>query len=224
MRYLIHRTPSPPPLDSPWDSAAWANAQTLEVNQFHARSNGHRPRTMARVLYDDRALYVRFLVHDRYVRSVRTRYQDNVCKDSCVEFFVAPGEMPTPYFNFEINCGGTMLLYFIEDARHGGVDEFRRYTPVPADVAGGVRIHHSLPAVVEPEITHPVDWTVAYTIPLVLLERYLGPIRLTPGTRWRANFYKCADETSHPHWAAWADIGQECSFHQPDRFGVLEFA
>ena len=23
---------------------------------------------------------------------------------------------------------------------------------------------------------------------------------------WRANFYKCGDDTSHPHWAAWSPL------------------
>jgi hypothetical protein len=44
------------------------------------------------------------------------------------------------------------------------------------------------------------------------------------GQTWRANLYKCADLSSHPHWGAWAEIGERLDFHQPSRFGEIAFA
>ena len=45
-----------------------------------------------------------------------------------------------------------------------------------------------------------------------------------PGVTWRANFYKCADHTSHPHWLSWSVIGSgKFEFHVPEYFGTLEF-
>ena len=41
--------------------------------------------------------------------------------------------------------------------------------------------------------------------------------------RWRGNAFKCADETSHPHWASWAPIGEALNFHAPGWFGDLDF-
>ena len=63
------------------------------------------------MLYDERALSIIFRVEDRYVRAVAECFQDSVCTDSCVEFFVAPLPDSQAYFNFEVNCGGTMLLH-----------------------------------------------------------------------------------------------------------------
>ena len=41
---------------------------------------------------------------------------------------------------------------------------------------------------------------------------------------WRANFYKCADRTSHPHCLTWAPVDFPVpNFHLPRSFGVLEF-
>ena len=37
----------------------------------------------------------------------------------------------------------------------------------------------------------------------------------------RVGLFKCADDSPHPHWAAWADIGERLDFHQPDAFGTL---
>ena len=43
------------------------------------------------------------------------------------------------------------------------------------------------------------------------------------GRTMRANFYKCGDNTSHPHWGAWNSIGDELNFHQPAQFVLLKF-
>jgi hypothetical protein len=49
------------------------------------------------------------------------------------------------------------------------------------------------------------------------------PFTIEKGNLWRANFYKCGDDTSHPHWAAWSPV-DELNFHLPRCFGRLGFA
>ena len=72
----------------------------------------HFPRVQAKLAYDAAALYVIFQVADRYVRATAENYQDQVCEDSCVEFFFTPGEdISHGYFNLEVNCGGTVLFH-----------------------------------------------------------------------------------------------------------------
>jgi hypothetical protein len=95
---------------------------------------------------------------------------------------------------------------------------------VPWDWAREVRIHHSMPSVVTPEIEKDTEWYIEYRVPLDLFEKYVGPLGPPTGQEWRANFYKCADRSSHPHWAAWAPIGEKLSFHIPWYFGTLRFA
>jgi hypothetical protein len=56
------------------------------------------------------------------------------------------------------------------------------------------------------------------------MEPYCGEVRPVVGQRWRVNAFKCGDETSHPHWASWAPIGEALNFHQPEYFGWLELA
>ena len=114
LSYEIKRAASRPPLDGNWGAPAWQEANEARVALFHANSSDHRPDVRVRVLYDDDALHVGFRVEDRYVQVINTEYQSSVCRDSCAEFFVQPANA-SGYFNFEINGGGTMLLYYVTD-------------------------------------------------------------------------------------------------------------
>jgi hypothetical protein len=220
MRYTIRRTATPPELTAPWNAPVWEHALTLEIMNFHERSTEHHPRTQARVLYDAATLYLHFRVQDHYVRSVVTAYQGSVCGDSCVEFFVKP-KADKGYFNFEINAGGTLLLYYIEDPSRGP-NGFRKSEPVKPEHGGLVKIHHTLPAVVEPEIQEDLTWRISYAVPFALFAAYAGDLGTVAGQEWRANFYKCADKTSHPHWASWSPV-EILNFHQPQHFAPIVF-
>jgi hypothetical protein len=218
MRYTVHKTDRAPALDADFDGAAWAAAGAGVVGCFREESSTHRPDVRFRILHNGTHLFVRFQMKDRYVRSVQTAYMGPVCTDSCSEFFVRP-KAGQGYFNFEINAGGTLHLSYIEDPTYGP-NGFMKWRPVDPAWAQQVTIWHSLPAVVEPEITDPVDWSNGWSFPVSLLEAYVGPIGDLSGQTWRANLYKCADRTSHPHWASWAPIPR-LSFHLPEFFGEL---
>jgi len=219
--YTVRRAETAPVLDGAWDDPVWRNADVLTVDRFHEASSDHRPRVQAKLLYTDEGIHVIWRVADRYILCRHTAYQDPVYKDSCVEFFVQP-KSGKGYFNFEMNCGGTLLLTYIEKATRTS-DGFEKYTVVPWEWGRRVKVYHSMPEVVDPEITEPREWVLQYFIPFALLEAFVGPIGSPSGQEWRANFYKCADACSHPHWAGWAPIGKELNFHQPDAFAPLRF-
>jgi hypothetical protein len=219
--YLIRRAAPLPDLSGRWDGPAWGSAPVLTIDRFHARSSGHRPRTEARLVHGDEALYALFRVDDRYVRSIHTEYESDTYKDSCVELFVQPGGGGA-YFALEVNCGGAFSLRYIEDPTRTS-NRFARWRAVSPGDAAGLRVAHSMPDRVDPEVTDPVSWWVEVALPWRVLEPYCGPIGTLSGQRWRGNLFKCGDETSHPHWASWAPIGEELNFHQPRYFGGLDF-
>lgn len=223
--YTIRRVVDAPSLDDHWLADSWAKADLLGVDHFHSRSGTHRPSTQVKVLYDPAGLYLFFHVNDRYVQCVQTEYQSRVSLDSCVEFFVRP-HRDRGYFSFEMNCGGTLLLYYVEDWTRlpGNEKLFRRYTVVPQELGGLVRIQTSLPRTVSPEIQSPVNWSLRAFIPFTLFEHYLGPLGDVAGQQWTGNFFKCGDATSHPHWASWSRLGETLRFHDPTYFGKLLFA
>lgn len=221
--YRVHRLGS---LMEPqgWSTAndpPWDQAEVAEISCFHPRSSDHHPRTQVRLVHDDRQLFVRFDVQDRYVLAAASRFQDPVCLDSCVEFFFRP-RPDAGYFNVEINCGGTLLMSYIRDPRRTE-DGFAHWQPVAWEDACKIEIHHSLPARVLPERQEPTNWHIAYRLPLEALEPYVGTIGSLGGQCWVGNFFKCADRSSHPHWASWSPLGEALNFHMPEYFAPIHF-
>jgi len=220
MNYCIHRTRNTPPTTPDWQHAVWTAAETAEISHFLPQSSAHQPHTAARLLYDEQGLYGIFQVQDRYVRCLRTNYFDEVWKDSCVEFFAEP-KPGCGYFNFEFNCGGAFLCSHILNPERvpGG---FKDFTKVPWAVAQTIIVHSSMPRRVEPEITEPIVLTLRFSIPFSLFEHYVGGLGEIEGQVWRGNFFKCAEESSQPHWAAWSPV-DKFDFHRPECFGTLTF-
>jgi hypothetical protein len=155
------------------------------------------------------------------VRCTRTNYLDEVWKDSCVEFFAQPGS-GRGYLNFEFNCGGAFLCYHILNPERTA-DGFKEFTKVPREIGGTIQVWPSLPKEIRKEIMDPVVWTLRFFIPFSVFDKYAGPLGKLTGQVWRGNFYKCADESSHPHWASWAPV-DVFDFHRPGCFGRIRFA
>ena len=114
------------------------------------------------------------------------------------------------------------MLYYITDPTRSDRG-LKTFEPVAPEYVSKTRIHHSMPAKIEKEIAEPVEWTVRYFVPNEVFEAYVGPLGAPKDRAWRGNFYKCADESSHPHWASWAPIGEVLNFHVPAYFAPIRF-
>lgn len=222
MQYLVRQAVEIPDLSPQADLSTWNVAEVLHVDQFRPEGSSHRPRTAVRMLYHNHHIYVRFDLQDQYIRCINDQYQQIVSKDSCVEFFLKP-KKDAGYFNFEINCGGTMLLYYIEDPTRAPNAFFTKFTPLPIEQGGQVKIRSSLPKRIDPEITTPTNWQMTVDVPLSIMEHYVGALTPLSGKTWDGNFFKCADESSHPHWVSWSPILGQLRFHQPQFFGRIQF-
>lgn len=218
--YKVHKLTKPMDIDANWDKDQWQKSQPVDIELYMGDKPGHLPKTQAKLLYDDDNIYVIFRVEDSYVRALATEYHGNVWEDSCVEFFFTPGvDISDGYFNVETNCIGTI---FCAHQISRGKDQ-QKLTP---DRLDKIEIVSSLPRrIIEPEIKEPLTWIIEYRLPLEILADYCDLTRPAPGVRWKANFYKCADMTSHPHWLTWSYIDKpQPDFHRPDYFGTLEFS
>lgn len=205
-------------IDANWDKDVWQNIPALTVNNYMGEKPEHFPHVESKLAYDNESIYVIFKVDDQYVRAVAQKHQDGVFKDSCVEFFFSPEtHSDNGYFNLEMNCGGKMLFHHQLKPRK----DSKHISPEDIDQ---VVVAHSLPDRIEEEITEPTTWTVEYRIPFSMLKKYHDLEVPQSGTIWRANLYKCADDTSHPHWLTWSKVDfPRPNFHLPEFFGHLKF-
>ena len=155
--------------------------------------------------HDGERLYLRLEAEERPVRATLTGLLDQVCRDSCLEFFFAP-DGGGRYFNFELNPLGTLCLGF-------GAERSTRVRQVPKDL-GQFQI--------EP-FTTPVGWGVAFAVPADFVRLYFPDFTLSGEAA--ANFYKCGDDTPAPHYLAWSPLSASTpDFHRRQDFGRLIFA
>ena len=197
MEYKIVKTEEiNPKINSPeWEKAELGNV-TIEPWEGFSPS----PKTTFKLLRGPEGLSVLMHTDEKNLRAEVTKENGEICYDSCMEFFIKPSPWDVNYMNFEINPKGVMHIGLGKD-RYGRklIDEPRSTFMVES-------------------IANDGDWTLKYYIPDSFLLKYfenLSPV-------FRANFYKCGEETGHSHYAVWSPVETpEPDYHVADFFGTL---
>ncbi|MBQ9786916.1 MAG: hypothetical protein IJW33_01960 [Lentisphaeria bacterium] len=213
--YTIKKSAVPVDLAAGWESEMWANANIAVVDYGFEQNSDHTPKVQLKMLFDGKNICGLYRVEDRYVVARAEKDQDMVCQDSCVEFFVQPAGSEY-YFNFEMNCGGTFLLYRCGDLKK------KDFIVIPDEDMKTFGRYHTMPSRITEELTEPVTWYLGFAIPVEFFVKYTGCAVPESGTVWTANFTKCADRSSHPTWLSWMPL-EKCCFHVPAEFGQFIF-
>ncbi len=173
----------------------------------------YKPEVKFKMAYCQDHILLKYYVTEESIRAKETRVNGDVYKDSCVEFFISTNGNDT-YYNFEFNCIG------IPHVGYGPAGANRALTD-PA-ILKLIKIRSSLGNQPFDEKTGGHQWELMIVIPKECLT-YDKDIVLK-GLKANANFYKCGDETSKPHFVTWNPIGTETpDYHQPAYFGELSF-
>jgi hypothetical protein len=165
------------------------------------------------IFHDGSSIFLNFRVQEPQVRAVNTAFNSPVWEDSCVEFFLSPGE-EEGYYNFEFNAIGTVLGAYGRDRNH------RSW--LPAHVLSEIETRPSLGKIPFETLDGDVSWSLETRIPVGALHHH--QIESLGGLRARANFYKCGDRLSSPHYLSWKPVlTDRPDFHTPRYFGRLAF-
>lgn len=157
--------------------------------------------TLAKVVYNDEKIFVRLETEETDITAVVTEDNGQVCKDSCMEFFIRPNISDKRYFNFEINPLGTLHLAIGKDRYDRKKINFDRSM-------FNIRTY-----------VLNTGWIAEFEIPFALINKFTGFSETCYG-----NFYKCGDETAEPHYCVWNDVETpEPDFHQFRYFGRFVF-
>ena len=217
--YEVFKLQQPMQIDASWDKPQWQNTEALDIINYTGKIPEFSPSVKAKMRYDSENLYLIFQVKDRYVHCITNEINGPVWEDSCVEFFFSPDtSLPQQYFNLEINCGGTPLMHY-------NIIPRKETKTLEVKDIEKIEIAHSLPSIVNPELTENVTWIIEYRIPVEILRKYSNVTFPKHGVIWRANFYKIADGGSNPHYITWSVVKNvaEPDFHLPRYFGQIVF-
>ena len=173
----------------------------------------YRPDVAFSIGYTDNELLLKYYITENYFKAEKTVTNEMVCEDSCVEFFVSPGDEGI-YYNLEFNGIGTCLM--------GGGTGRQTSTRANPEVVEKIRRLTSVGKKPVAEREGEFTWTITIAIPYQVFFHH--QIRELKGKTYRANFYKCGDRLSVPHYITWNPVGTEKpDFHRPEFFGLLKF-
>lgn len=208
------KIPNLPALDvldlSSVDYSLENKALRLYINQVNWKEYPYKPIAIVDVARTNKNLYLRYFVKGNSLKASYDQDGSPVHKDSCVEFFIETPGGEFKYTNFEFNCIGTC-----DASRRQSKEEKVGLTE---EEYASIRRHSTVEGKTFEEKTGIHSWELIVSIPLTLLG--LNPKKLPE--KIRANFYKCADDTRHPHFLSWNPINlPEPNFHCPDFFADL---
>jgi hypothetical protein len=192
----------------------WDAVPELSIDCYPWNENGYTPEVKAKVYYTNTHIHIQFKAYEEGIKAVYYKMNEPVYKDSCVEFFFNPDpEHDNRYFNFEINALGVPLIAIGPD-RNGRMQ-------ITEESLGELQIYSLLNKDNINGFKGPC-WSIEYTIPLSFIKKYYKNAQFSRGTKIKANFYKCGDETKFPHYGCWNPIvNSQPDFHRPEYFGTL---
>lgn len=193
------RAATPPRLDGTLDDKCWAGAAVLTPFVLHGGGAPAIQQTVARLCWDDRALYVALECFERalapesqqahLLKQAVSDHDGNVFSDESVELFLRPGGAG-PYYQFAANMRGTRYESRAMDASFNGAWEA---------AAGSGR----------------EAWVLEIAVPFASVGA-----AVKAGDRWTLNL--CRNGHLLQENSTWS--GLQGAYHAPDQFGTLVFA
>lgn len=204
--YAVPFTSRPPVVDGRIDDPAWAAAPVVELRDNLSGEPG-KPRTTARLRWDERFLYVAFVCVDLEPFATLRERDAHLWTEEVVEVFLQPVADPPHYIEVEVNPLGTLLDIYLIDVRK----------PLPYASWNPPEIRWAVQA---GEVEGASGWTCEIALPLA--EAVTAPaLPPRPGDRWRMNLYRIEQRPERAA-LAWSPTLRR-DFHVPERFGVLVF-
>ena len=191
-----------------------AQAPLHQINTINWEAFPYQPKVSFRIGHYDNQICIKYYITEDHVLATRSKTNSATHKDSCLEFFIDPKEDGN-YYNFEVNAIGTVHLAY-------GSNIGERTFISPQLIQDKIEVLSSMGNIPFEEMDQPQSWEMTMIIPADIFT-YDKDLQLS-GLQTRANFYKCGDESSVPHYLSWNPVGTvRPNFHSPEYFGKLIF-
>lgn len=170
------------------------------------------PEVAFKIAHNGTHLFIHYFVEEEEILAKTAEDNGPVWTDSCVEFFIAFND--STYYNAEFSCIGKALLAYRKDRSNGKaaglsiLNQIKRYPSLgtkPFDKKKG-----------------GFKWNLLLAIPISAY--FESGLDSFSGIKAKANFYKCGDKLTTPHYLSWNPIvAVKPDFHLPQFFGDIYF-
>jgi len=204
-------------IDGKLDEAVWKRALLLNPLTPNRGEGKDSEGTEIRAWYDDTAIYLSWVCTDHDIQSTFTNRDSMFWNEEVAELFLAPDKLDK-YYELQWNPLGAVFDAIIfntlgPDGISKKIDGDWAYT------ATGMRSAVKVDGTVANAQDTDRSWTVEAVIPFA----DFGLAAPKPGTVWRANFYRFSRGKNKPELQLSWSPTRLPSFHQPSKFGYLEF-
>ncbi len=221
-------------IDGKLDEFTWALApRTGRFRSIRTPDTPAKHATEAMAAWDDQNLYVAFVCRDPDPWARMTRRDDHLWEEEVVEVFLDPDGDGQNYPELEVSPTNVVVDLLIPRPRAGSANQAAKWDIAGLQTAVG---------------QNPAGWTVEIAMPwksLTAAGTSGGPPK--PGDRWRVGLYRIkrpggaakAEQIAallqsgdkagaeklraNDEFLAWSPTRPERGFHDPERFGVMEF-
>jgi len=216
-RVLVPKLQGPVTVDGDLNEPVWGKAAVLSPFFQNDGAGPEREKTVVRLWYDDTALYLGWTCTDSDIEATFTARDSKFWEEEVVEFFVT-SKMLNRYFELQWNpLGGVFDAIIDNKLDQEGVST--NFTGEWGFTAKAMKSAVKVKGTVGNANDKDESWQVEVVLPFA----DLGEPAPKPTAVWRANFYRFnRAKDQSPELLSWSPT-RFPSFHQPARFGYLEF-
>lgn len=173
----------------------------------------YKPEVSFKIAHNGSHIFLQFFVEENEILANTKEDNGPVWTDSCVEFFISFGDSLS-YYNLESSCVGKVLLGYRSkkaDAVHA-----------QPQILQSIQRYPSLGKANFCKKEGDFKWNLLLVIPVSAF--WMSDLKNLSGVKAKANFYKCGDNLSTPHFVSWNPIKyQKPNFHLIEYFGSIQF-
>ena len=204
-------------IDGDLTEPMWAKAAVIKPFFTADGSGREREETEVRVWYDDTALYLAWICTDADIQATFTARDSKFWEEEVAEFFITPKDL-NKYYELQWNpLGGMFDAIITNQIDTNGVS--KKFDGDWTYTAKGMKSAVKVKGTVQNSSDKDEYWRVEVVIPFSDFDQP------TPkaGDVWRANFYRFNRQKDMAvELLSWSPPILP-GFHQPSRFGFLEF-
>lgn len=214
---VIPRFNSMVKIDGSLHESVWTKAAVIKPL---LRNDGSPPgdeQTEVRLWYNEQALFLGWLCQDTNIQATMTHRDNQLWEEEAVEIFITPNSLDR-YFEFQWNPLATTFDAVVTNALDSQ-GKSRNYRFDPTFTATNLTAAVVVKGSIGDSSDRDESWQVEAMIPFTAF-RSVPP---KPGEVWRGNFFRINRGTNQAaEYFSWSPTLSPW-FHQPNRFGKLEF-